>query len=136
MGSADPRINDVVDQKGLGVLWVFYGILRLCVALWLATFTRVATVMFGVTLVSVRDSYSLMAAFHAFYLCAIILSALCGVIGLIAGLALISRQRWGPTLAVVAAFLSLSGVPFGLTLGIYTIWKLPPSRLAVLGRPS
>jgi hypothetical protein len=115
--------------RGLGACWIVYGILRLVMALWLATFTPIATVMFGAILVRVVDPYSLMAAFHFFYLCAIILSVPCGVIGVLAGLALLLGQRSGHGLAVVAAFLSLCDLPLGITLGVYTLVTLLPVRI-------
>jgi hypothetical protein len=49
---------------GLGGCWIVYGVLRFGMAVWLATFTPMATVMFGALLVRVADPYSFMAAFH------------------------------------------------------------------------
>jgi integrase len=83
-----------------------------------------ATVMFGVLLVRVADPYSLMAAFHLLYLFAITLSALCGVTGLMAGLALLSGRRSSRGLALIAALLSLSELPVGITLGEVTALKV------------
>jgi hypothetical protein len=117
--------------RGLGACWIVYGVVRLLVAIWLATFTPVATVMFGALLVRVADPFSLMAAFHLFYLFAILLSGVCGVFGLLAGLALLSGNRAGRTLALIAAFLSLSELPIGIALGVYTLVTLLPFRLAV-----
>jgi hypothetical protein len=62
------------------------------------------------------------------YLFAIILSVLSGVIGLLAGLGLLSGQRAGRMLAIIAAFLSLSELPIGITLGVYTLLVLFPRR--------
>jgi hypothetical protein len=52
---------------------------------------------------------------------------LCGVFGLMAGLALLANQPAARKLAVVAAFLSVSEIPIGTTLGIYTLIVLLPS---------
>jgi uncharacterized membrane protein len=103
----------------LGVCWVIYGILRLVIAMWLVTFMPVATVMFGALLVRVADYIPAMEVFHAFYIFAIILSVLCGVFGVLGGVALL-RQRTS-RLAIIAAFLSLSEVLIGVTLGVYTL---------------
>jgi hypothetical protein len=116
--------------RGLGACWIVYGVLRLCLSIWLATFTPVATVMFGALLVRVADPYSLMAAFHVFYLFAIILSAVCGIFAFLAGLALLSAKRAGRALALIAAFLSLSELPIGTTLGVYTLVTLLPFSVA------
>jgi hypothetical protein len=84
--------------------------------------------MFGATLVEVAHPENLMAMFHMFYLFAIILSAVCGVLGLLAALALLTGQRSGRMLAIIAAFLSLSELPIGITLGVYTLLALFPRR--------
>jgi hypothetical protein len=105
----------------LGIFWILYGIARLVTALWLAVFTPTATVMFGVLLTRVPNPFSLMTAFHFLYLGIILRSAACGVFGVLAGLALLARRSFAPRLAVVAAVLSLSEVPLGTTLGIYTL---------------
>jgi predicted small integral membrane protein len=54
-----------------------------------------------------------------FYIFAIILSVLCGVFGVLGGVALL-RQRTS-RLAIIAAFLSLSELLIGITLGVYTL---------------
>ena len=69
-----------------------------------------------------------MATFHMLYLFAIFLSAVCGVVGLLAGLALLAGQRARRMLAIIAAFLSLSELPIGITLGVYTLLVLFPKR--------
>jgi hypothetical protein len=115
-----------VSYRGLGPCWIVYGALRLGIAVWLVGFARQATVMFGATLVEVAHPESLMATFHMFYLFAIILSVVCGVVGLLAGLAVLTGQRAGRTLAIIAAFLSLSELPIGITLGVYTLLVLFP----------
>jgi hypothetical protein len=103
-----------------------YGALRLGIAVWLVGFARQATVMFGATLVEVAHPDNLMATFHMFYLFAIALSALSGVLGLLAGLALLAGQRAGRMLAIIASFLSLSELPIGITLAVYTLLVLFP----------
>ena len=111
---------------GLGICWLLYGILRLAGAVWLFLFTSTATLMFGALLNRVADPFSLMAAFHVIYAAVVVYSATCGVVAVIAGLALLSGQRSARTLGVLAAVLSLSGVPLGTTLGIYTLIVLLP----------
>ena len=126
MASVALSSNDALPSyRGLGACWIVYGLLRLGMAVWLVTLTREATVMFGALLVEVADSASLMADFHTFYLLMIILSVLCGVIGLAAGIALLLGMRAGRTLAIIAAFLSLCELPIGITLGVFTLWTLP-----------
>ena len=119
----------------LGICWVLYGILRLATAVWLAMFSNTATLMFGALLNRVADPFTLMNAFHIFYAALVGVSAVCGILGVLAGLALLSGARSGPTLAIVASFLSLSSIPLGTTLGIYTLIVLlrwSPSNAATL----
>jgi hypothetical protein len=111
----------------LGVCWIIYGLIRFAMALGLIAFTKEATVMFGTLLVEIRSSEAVMADFHAFYLLAIILAVLSGICGLAAGVALLVGKSLGRTLAIIAAFLSLSDLPIGITLGVYTLWLLPHS---------
>jgi hypothetical protein len=129
--SARPRV--------LGVCWVVYGVLRLAMTLWLISFTTTATLMFGAMLTRVPDPFTLMSAFHFFYLGVTMWSAASGVVGILAGLTLLAGQRSARTLAIVAALLSLSELPFGIALGTYTLVVLlrvtpaPPYVTAATG---
>jgi hypothetical protein len=49
-----------------------------------------------------------------------------GVLGIIAGWGLHERHSWARMLAIVLGFLSLLHFPFGMALGIYTLWVLLP----------
>jgi hypothetical protein len=124
--------SEAVDLSGhrriLGFCWVLYGILRLIMGIWLMLFSGTATVMFGALLGRVPNPFALMADFHVIYAATIVLSFLCGLFGLLAGLALLANQRPARTLALLAAFLSISEIPFGTTLGIYTLVVLLPLR--------
>jgi hypothetical protein len=108
-----------------------YGILRLLAAVWLVFFQGTATVMFGALLVRVPNPFALMSDFHALYGAWIVLSILCGVLGLLAGAVLLSSKSSARRLPLIAAFLSLSEVPFGTTLGIYTLVVLVPAESGV-----
>jgi len=125
---SDLRTNTraLSSQATLGVCWVVYGVLRMAWAVVLAISSGTATVMFGALLVRVADPYSLMALFHATYLFIIILSGVGGVIGILAGLALIGGGGYGRTLALIAAILSVSEIPIGTTLGVFTLVALLP----------
>ena len=54
--------------------------------------------------------------------------AVCGLIGFVARLALLGGQRSGRKLALIAAVLSVSDIPLGITLGIYTLVQLLPIK--------
>jgi hypothetical protein len=123
-------VNLSGHRRILGFSWVVYGILRLIMGIWLILFSGTATVMFGALLGRVPNPFALMGAFHVIYAATIVLSFLCGLFGLLAGLALLANQRPARTLALLAAFLSISEIPFGTTLGIYTLVVLLPLRAA------
>ena len=115
-------------RRIMGVCWVAYGILRLIMGICLVLFSGTATVMFGALLSRVPNPFALMDDFHVVYVCLVILTFLCGLFGILAGLALLANQRPARMLALLAAFLSVSELPLGTTLGIYTLIVLLPLR--------
>jgi hypothetical protein len=117
VAARNPRGN----ASTLGALWIVYAILRLVAVILLVLYTGTATVMFGALLTRVPDPYTLMTTFHILYIAAVIVTALSGVLGLFAGLALLAGRSSARSLSLVAAFLSLSDLPLGTTLGIYTL---------------
>lgn len=84
--------------------------------------------MFGALLDRVPNPFALMSDFHIVYAGIVVLAFLCGLIGVLAGVALLANQRPARTLALAAAFLSVSQIPLGTTLGIYTLIVLLPLR--------
>jgi hypothetical protein len=113
-------------RRILGVCWIVYGILRLILGLCLFLFSGTATVMFGALLNRVPDPFALMRNFHILFAAMVVVSVLCGILGLLAGLALLASQPPARTLALLAAFFSISDIPLGTTLGIYTLIVLLP----------
>jgi hypothetical protein len=111
-------------MRSLGICWIFYGVWRLVLAAILVLGSGTATMMFGAVLTRVADPYSLMAAFHALYIGAILLSVLCGVLGILAGLSLQGREESGRRIAVLASLFSLPELPLGVMLGCYTLHLL------------
>jgi hypothetical protein len=122
--------NQTGHERTLGLCWIFYGLLRLAIGLLMFVYTGTATVMFGSTLQQVPNPVPLMGAFHVLYAVAIALSALVGVLGIFAGLGLMSGGQSPRTLALIVAVLALSNLPLGTTLGIYTLVVLLPVRVA------
>lgn len=128
MASDDFIAQDSTRQiRRLGTCWVIYGIIRLIAAVWLVSFSNTAMLMFGALLNRVPDPFTMMSFFHVFYTLLIALSVVCGVLGVLAGWTLLAGQRSGRTLALLAGFVSLSNIPLGLMLGIYTLVVLLPS---------
>jgi hypothetical protein len=121
-------VNSNSHRGILGICWTVYGILRVIVGIWLILFSGTSTVMFGALLTRVPNPFALMGDFHLIYAGLTVLSFACGLFGILAGLAFLANQRAARLLAVVAAILSVSEVPFGTTLGIYTLVVLLPLR--------
>jgi hypothetical protein len=121
-------INRSDHRRVLGVCWLVYGVFRLIMGIWLVLFGGTATVMFGALLGRVANPFALMGDFHVLYAGFVVLTVLCGLFGLLAGLALLANRRPARRLALIAAFLSISEVPLGTTLGIYTLVVLLPLR--------
>src|SRR5271169_5114573 len=116
--------------RALGSIWTAYGVIRLIMVLCLLIYGRTATLMFGALLSRVPDPFALMGLFHFLYIVMIVLSAVCGLVGFVAGLAVLGGQRSGRKLALIAAVLSVSDIPLGITLGICTLVALLPIKTA------
>ena len=78
--------------------------------------------MFGALLTRVPNPFTLMADFQLIYLSIEVLSAVTGVLALLAG------QAFTRPLGLMAAYLSLSEIPLGITLGTYTLIVLLPAN--------
>ena len=127
MSSSNPVLRNSSPHAGtLGVLWIVYGVIRLILATCLLIYAGTATLMFGALLSRVADPFTLMGIFHVVYAALIVLSVVCGLLGIFAGLALLGGRGVGRTLALIAAVLSLCDLPLGVTLGTVTLVELLP----------
>ena len=132
--SSEDRIagNSPGRFRILGGFWAVYGMIRLIMVLCLLIYGGTATLMFGALLNRVPNPFALMDIFHFLYAAMIVVSAFCGLLGIVAGLALIGGLRAGRQLALIAAILSVSDIPLGVTLGIYTLLELLPIKASPL----
>jgi hypothetical protein len=124
-------LNPGGHRRFLAVCWLVYGILRVIAGIWLVLFSGTSTVMFGALLTRVPNPFALMGDFHIVYAGLVVLSFLSGLFGILAGLALLANPRTARLMAVVAALFSVSEIPFGTTLGIYTLVVLLPSSRVI-----
>lgn len=103
----------------------------MCLGVALVFLAPTATVMFGALLGRVPDPYWLMGLFHVLYSLAIVVSVLCGLLGIAGGgLAFIGSVSAARGWLIVASFLALSEMPLGIALGVYTLIELLPVRVA------
>jgi hypothetical protein len=100
--------------KVIGILWVIFGALSLCLALFAFLF------FFGVAQIpNVED-----VGPGVLRIIGLIVSSFLALIGLpkiIGGLGLIQHKEWARILMLVISFISLANVPFGTALGIYSM---------------
>jgi hypothetical protein len=136
MSSDDLNVqNSTGNFRTLGSFWTVYGVIRLIMVVCLVIYGGTATLMFGALLSRVPDPFTLMDIFHFLFMTMIVLSAVCGLVGFVAGLALLGGQPSGRKLALIAAVLSVSDIPLGTTLGIYTlVLFLPIKATQLFGR--
>jgi hypothetical protein len=114
-------------MKPLGACWIAYGAFRICVGVAMMLFLPTATVMFGALLGRVADPYTLMGAFHVWYVLVIVLSLVCGLLGIAGGLATQRHLKAGRDLLIVSSLLALMDLTLGVALGVYTLIVLLPA---------
>jgi len=117
-------------MKPLGVCWIVYGIIRVGMGVAFVVFMPTATVMFGALLGRVPNPYWLMDLFHFMYALAIVVSIVCGLLGIAGGVAGMGNGQAGRGLLIMASLLALSEMPLGIALGVYTLIVLLPVRRA------
>jgi hypothetical protein len=110
----------------LGACWLAYGVIECVTGIWLLFVQSTATLMFGALLNRVPDPFTLMDLFHLFYGAAIVVTVIGGVLGVLAGWALLAGAQSARSVVLIAAFLSLAHIPLGLTLGIVTLIMVLP----------
>jgi uncharacterized membrane protein len=111
-------------MRTLGICWIVYGIFRLAMGAGAVLCAPTATVMFGALLTRVADPFTWMGFFHVGYVCWIGLCLVCGILGIVGGLTLMRSPYGGRGLLVAASLLSLSDLPVGIAIGVYTLVEL------------
>jgi|SRR5579859_225231 len=118
-----PRsINRVAHHiQILGILWIIYSVLDLTGGI---AIVLVAAIIFS-PLSHIEGVGSQIPAFVQPFLIAVgMFLILKAALGIAAGIGLLQRQPWARILAMVLGVVALINVPFGLALGIYTLWTL------------
>src|SRR5262245_41515063 len=108
-------------MKTLGICWIVYGIFRLAMGTAAVLLAPTATDMFGALLTRVADPFMWMDIFHVLYACGTVLTILCGVLAVLGGFALLRGPKSGRGLVLAASLLSLSDLPVGIAIGVYTL---------------
>ncbi|ERR1700730_12609092 len=116
--------------RTLGVLWLFYAILRFAGAAFILVYSATLTLMWGALITRVPNPFALMSFFHVFLVFAMVLNIIAGIFALLAALALLGRTGSTRTMALVASFFALINGPLGIALGAYTLVVFVPRRMA------
>src|SRR3984893_12684693 len=116
--------------RTLGVLWLFYAILRFAGAAFILVYSATLTLMWGALITRVPNPFALMSFFHVFLVFAMVLNIIAGIFALLAALALLGRTGSTRTMALVASFFALIDGPLGIALGAYTLVVFVPRRMA------
>lgn len=108
----------------LGVLWCAYGSVRILTGLLALTALHTFAATSGRFPGTIPNYVPLLVR----NLAPVVASAIAafGILDLVTGWALLTRQSWARVLAIVIAIRSLIKPPFGTALGIYTLWVLAP----------
>ena len=116
-------------MKALGICWIVYGIFRLGMGVAAVLLLPTATVMFGALPSRVANAFAWMDVFHLLYAGCTILAFICGVLGIISGAGLLRGRASKPGLLLAASLLSLSDLPVGIALSVYTLTFFLRSQL-------
>jgi len=113
------------NLQPLAIAWFVFGAMRMLTGLtgmfWLHAVSRSGMWSFGDVPPFVPHLLSSLIPFIA------VTSVTMGLLSILVGWALQTRQSWGRTLAIVVGILELLKIPFGTALGVYTLWVLAPS---------
>lgn len=108
----------------LGVLWVAYSALGLIGAAVLMVLGRTLFAPGSGVVHGSPDFPGLPIFLHSLFHFLFILVLIKSAGGALAGFGLLNRQTWARPLALVWSFLAMLNIPFGMALGIYTLWVL------------
>ena len=114
--------------KVIGILWVIFGAMSLCLALFAFLF------FFGVAQIHDVDNVG-PGVLRIIGLAVSTFLALIGLPKIIGGLGLIQHKEWARILMLVISFISLANVPFGTALGVYSMIVLFNPETVRLFRP-
>jgi len=77
--------------------------------------------MFGALLTRVPNPFASMTDFHILYVFIIAWNILSGIVALVAAAGLLGGSSFARKTVILAAFLALPVLPFGIMLGVYTL---------------
>ena len=119
---AEQRLRVRQNLQPMGITWILLGVYSL--------FTGVVgmLVMHGLgTSGMFGGSPEFMGhLFHSLIPVIAISTLMMSMGAFLTGYALLTRQPWGRTVAIIFSILALLKLPFGTAVGVYTLWVLAP----------
>ena len=123
MNQARERVEG--NLQPLAILWYCFGAIRIVTGL---TAMLALHTMSHMGWCENGDTPPLLPElFHVLAPLVLVTAVVMGLLSLLVGYGLQTRQPWGRTLAIVFGILALIKIPVGTALGIYTLWVLTPS---------
>jgi hypothetical protein len=109
--------------KVLGVLYIVFGALGVCAALFLGLGLGIASGVVG-TAADVEDAAVALPIIGIAGTALVVFLLAVSLPGLITGIGLLKFQPWARIVGIVLAAINLISFPFGTALGIYGLWVL------------
>jgi hypothetical protein len=107
----------------LGILWLVYSAFALLAS---AVVGIIAMTIFGPGS-RLRETPNFTGGglfIHSLMMLIAILLFIKTIAAVSTGFGLMNRQPWARSLAIVMSFIAMLSIPFGMALGIYTLWVL------------
>ena len=109
--------------KVLGVLYIVFGALGVCAALFLGLSLGIAGGVVG-TAADVEDAAVALPIIGIAGTALVVFLLAVSLPGLVTGIGLLKFQPWARIVGIVLAAINLISFPFGTALGIYGLWVL------------
>src|SRR5688572_3343025 len=109
-------------NKAIGIMQLIYGGFHALLLGAIAVFFIIVGVGEGSG--NPGDAGDIALGFGIMVTIILIAFAAFGLVPLFAGLGLLQRKRWARTVGIVSSILMMLNMPFGMALGIYTLWFL------------
>lgn len=109
------------NKKILAILHIVYGTLTLVTFLVINTIFQ-SVFPFFIDEINSDDKVIIGTIIHVVRLVALVLVFSVPLPSIIGGIALLNGKKWGLIPLLISGCLSLLSFPFGMALGIYTIW--------------
>jgi hypothetical protein len=109
-------------NKVIGIMHLVYGGFHVLTLGLVAAFFVV--VGLGAGSGNPDDAAGIALGFGIIVTILLVLFAIFGLLPLFAGLGLLRRKSWARTVGIVSSILMILNMPFGMAIGIYTLWFL------------